>query len=338
MKAWQYAAGSQIDGLTLAHLPGAPVGPRDVRVALKAATLNFRDLMIVRGKYPVSGNHPLVPGSDGAGEVLEVGADVTRFRPGDRVATSFFPHWSEGRPSRAKHANPLGAGFKGTLAEEIVLSEDALIASPAGLTFAQSAALTCAGTTAWNALFVTGNLKPGETVVLLGTGGVSIWALQLAKAAGARVIITSSSDEKLARAKALGADDTINYRSKPEWGAEVVRLTGGEGADQVVEVGGEKTVEQSIGCIRVGGTITIIGAVSGMGGGIPPRSLIPTSARVLGVYVGSRAMHEDLARCVGANGIKPVVDRVFAFDDLPAAFRHFEAGRHFGKVGVGVEG
>jgi NADPH:quinone reductase-like Zn-dependent oxidoreductase len=337
MKAWQYAAGSQIDGLSLADVPGAPVGSRDVRVALKAATLNYRDLMIVRGKYPVSGN-PLVPGCDGAGVVLEVGADVTRFRPGDRVTTCFFPHWSEGRPTRAKHADALGAGYRGTLAEEIVLSEDALIASPVGLTFAQSAALTCAGTTAWNALFVTGNLKPGDTVVLLGTGGVSIWALQLAKVAGARVIITSSSDEKLARAKALGADDTINYRSTPEWGAEVVRLTGGEGADQVVEVGGEKTIEQSLACIRVGGAVTVIGAVSGMGGGIAPRSLITTGARVLGVYVGSRAMHEDLARCVTVNGIEPVVDRVFAFDDAPSAYRYFDAGKHFGKVGVGVEG
>jgi NADPH:quinone reductase-like Zn-dependent oxidoreductase len=334
MKAWQLVAGSQIDGLKQEHLPDAPLGPRDVRVQIRAVTLNFRDLMIARGWYPLAGKEALVPCSDGAGVVLETGGEVTRFRPGDRVTSSFFPHWSDGRPSRARQAAPLGGGGKGTLAEELVLSEDAWIASPPGLSFPQAAALTCAGTTAWNALFVTGSLKAGETVVLLGTGGVSIWALQLARAAGARVIVTSSSDEKLARAKALGADDTINYRTTPEWGKEVLRLTGGEGADQVVEVGGEKTIEQSLGCIRVGGAITIIGAVSGMGGGIAPRSLITTGARVLGIYVGSRAMHEDLARCVTVNRIQPVVDRVFGFDEAPAAFRHFDSGQHFGKVGI----
>jgi NADPH:quinone reductase-like Zn-dependent oxidoreductase len=333
MKAWQLAAGKQIDGLSIEHLPGAPVGPLDVRVQLRAATLNFRDLMIARGAYPV-GAYPLIPGSDGAGEVLETGAEVTRFRPGDRVTTSFFPHWSEGRAARAKFANPLGGGGKGTLAEEIVLPQDALIASPPGLSFAQSASLTCAGTTAWNALFVTGNLKAGDTIVLLGTGGVSIWALQLAKAAGARVILTSSSDGKLARARALGAHHTINYVSTPDWSKEVLRITGGEGADQVVEVGGEKTVEQSLACLRVGGAITVIGAVSGNGGGIAPRSLIPTNARFLGIYVGSRAMHEDLARAVALHGIEPVIDRLFSFDEAPEAFRYFAQSKHFGKVGI----
>ena len=333
MKAWQLAAGKQIDGLTLEHLPGAPLGPWDVRVQLKAATLNFRDLMIVRGGYPVSG-YPLIPGSDGAGVVLETGAEVTRFRAGDRVTTCFFPHWSEGRASRAKFAHPLGGGGKGTLAEEIVLSEAALVRSPPGLTFVQAASLTCAGTTAWNALFVIGNVRVGDTVVLLGTGGVSIWALQLARAAGARVILTSSSDEKLARGRELGAHHTINYVTTPQWSTEVLRLTDGEGADQVVEVGGEKTIEQSLASIRVGGAITVIGAVSGMGGGIAPRSLITTNARFLGVYVGSRAMHEDLARTVALHGIRPVVDRVFPFDAAPDAFRHFGSGQHFGKVGL----
>jgi NADPH:quinone reductase-like Zn-dependent oxidoreductase len=339
MKAWQLVAGSQIDGLRQVSLPEAPLGPRDVRVTLKAVTLNFRDLMIARGGYPQAGKEALVPCSDGAGVVSEVGSEVTRVKPGDRVASSFFPLWSEGRPSRAKLGVALGGGgTRGTLAEELVLGEDAWIASPPGLSFPQAAALTCAGTTAWNALFVTGNLRAGETVVLLGTGGVSIWALQLARTAGARIIITSSSDEKLARARALGAHDTINYRTTPEWGKEVLRLTGGEGADQIVEVGGEKTIGESLGCVRVGGTITIIGAVSGSGGGIPPRSLISTSARVLGIYVGSRAMHQELARCVTVNGIQPVVDRVFGFDEAPAAFRHFDSGQHFGKVAISLEG
>lgn len=337
MKAWQLVAGTQIDGLSQANLPGAPVGRRDVRVELKAATLNYRDLMVTRGWYPVAGPQALIPGSDGAGVVLETGSEVTRFRAGDRVATSFFPNWSEGRPSRAKFAGALGGGGKGTLATELVLPEDGWVASPKGLDFVQAASLTCAGTTAWNALFVTGSVKAGDTVVLLGTGGVSIWALQLAKAAGARVILTSSSDEKLERARSLGADETINYRSTPQWGAEVLKLTGGEGADQVVEVGGEKTLEQSIACIRVGGTITIIGAVSGRGGAIAPRSLITSSARVLGVFVGSRAMHADLARAVETSSIRPVIDRTFGFDEAPAAYRHFESARHFGKVGLSFD-
>jgi NADPH:quinone reductase-like Zn-dependent oxidoreductase len=337
MKAWQLVAGKQIDGLTLGRLPGAPLGPRDVRVELKAATLNFRDLMVARGWYPTSGES-LVPGSDGAGIVADVGSDVTRFRPGDRVASSFFPNWPDGKPSRTRFAGALGAsGAHGTLAEELVLPEDAWIASPPGLSFAQAASLTCAGTTAWNALFVAGSVKAGDTVVLLGTGGVSIWALQLAKAAGARVILTSSSDEKLERARTLGADETINYRTTPEWGARVRELTGGEGADQVVEVGGEKTVEQSIGCLRVGGTVAIIGGVSGMGGAIAPRSLITSSARVVGIFVGSATMHADLAKAVAANGIQPVVDRVFGFEEAPVAYRYFESGQHFGKVAVAIE-
>lgn len=334
MKAWQLVAGSNLEGLQLANLPGAPVGPRDVRVGLRAATLNFRDLMVARGLYPNMSREPLIPCSDGAGVVLETGTEVTRFKPGDRVTTCFFPHWTEGRGTRAKIGRALGGGGKGTLAEEIVLGEESLVASPEGLDFAQSAALTCAGVTAWNALFVTGSLRPGETVLLLGTGGVSIWALQLAKAAGARVILTSSSEEKAARARAMGADATINYRETPDWGREVQRLTGGEGADLIVEVGGEKTLEQSLASVRMGGTIIIVGARSGSGGGIGPRSLISTGARVLGVYVGSRALHEDLVRCVTANRIRPVIDRVFPFGEAPAAFREFETGRHFGKVAV----
>ena len=335
MRAWQVVAGQQIDGLRLTHLPGAPLGPRDVRVRLRAVTLNYRDLIVLRGHYGGLTKDPLTPCSDGAGDVIDVGSEVIRFRPGDRVTSSFFPGWVDGEPSRAKVGHALGGGgARGTLAEELVLPEDAWIASPAHLDYAQAAALTCAGTTAWNALFETGSLQAGETVVLLGTGGVSIWALQLAKAAGARVILTSSSDEKLARARSLGADETINYRSTPQWAAEVLRLTGGDGADQVVEVGGEKTIEQSLACIRLRGAITIVGAVSGVGGGIPPRSLIGNQGRVLGIYVGSRRYHEALARCVSLHRIVPVVDRAFDFEAAPDAFRHFESAQHFGKVAV----
>jgi NADPH:quinone reductase-like Zn-dependent oxidoreductase len=332
MKTWRVAAGSHIEGLTLGEEACAKPGPTEVRVRVRATALNYRDLMVVHGWYPVSTPTPLVPGSDGAGDVIEVGSAVTRFKPGDKVATSFFPHWVEGRMAPARIAGALGGGDTGTFAEEIVLDERALVRSPAHLGYAEAATLTCAGTTAWHALFVAGQILPGETVLLLGTGGVSIWALQLAKAAGARVIITSSSDAKLAKARALGADAGINYVNTPEWSGEVRKLTGGEGVDLVLEVGGEKTVAQSLASVRMQGTVAVIGGVSGFGGAIVPRQLIGGATRVQGVYVGSRQMHEDLARFVEVAKIKPVVDHSFAYGDAPDAYRYFEAGKHFGKV------
>src|SRR5512139_3604906 len=196
MKTWRIAAGGRIDGLQLRDEPSPAVGPRQVRVRIRATSINFRDLMVLNGWYPVSTKEPLVPGSDGAGEVLETGSSVTRFGDGNRVVTSFFPNWVEGRVAPPKIAGALGGGGAGTFSQEIVLDEDALVHAPAHLDYAQAATLTCAGVTAWNALFVSGGIRPGGTVLLLGTGGVSIWALQLAKAAGARVIITSSNDLK----------------------------------------------------------------------------------------------------------------------------------------------
>ncbi len=332
MKTWRVPAGGQIDGLKLVDEAATRPGPGQVRLKVRAASLNFRDLMLLRGGYPVSTQAPLVPGSDGVGHVVEIGEGVTRFQVGDRVATSFFPDWVDGPMSFPGIVTALGGGGVGTLAEEIVLSEQALIKSPAHLDDVEAATLTCAGTTAWHALFETGAVKPGSTVLLLGTGGVSIWALQLAKAAGARVIITSSSDAKLEKARALGADDTINYTRVPEWSAEVRRLTGGNGVDVVLEVGGEKTLAQSLQSVRMQGTVCIIGAVSGNGATIAPRSLIVGATRVQGVYVGSRRMHESLARFVEVAKIRPVVDRIFAGDDAQNAYRYFETGSHFGKV------
>jgi NADPH:quinone reductase-like Zn-dependent oxidoreductase len=337
MKTWRVALGAQIDGLKLVDEPSAALGPGLVRVKVKANSLNFRDLAIVRGMYMVSTKEPLIPGSDASGVVVETGAGVTAFKAGDRVATSFFPDWVEGRMTVPRIRTALGGGGAGTFAEEIVLPETALIKSPAHLTDTQAATLTCAGVTAWHALFGTGPLGPGGTVLLLGTGGVSIWALQLAKAAGARVIITSSSDAKLEKARALGADETINYTTTPEWAAEARRLTDGEGVDMVLEVGGEKTVAQSVASVHPQGTVVIIGAVSGIGGGIAPRSLIPGATRVQGIYVGSRRMHEELARFVALKKISPVVDRTFAFAEAPEAFRYFQDGKHFGKVTLAVD-
>jgi NADPH:quinone reductase-like Zn-dependent oxidoreductase len=334
MKTWRVVAGKGIDGLALGEEALDAPGPSQVRVRIRAATLNYRDLLVVNGPYPVSTKDPMVPGSDGAGEVLEVGSAVTRFKAGDRVATSFFPNWVDGRMTRAGIAGSLGGGDNGTFAEEILLDERALVKSPAHLDFAQAASLTCAGTTAWHALFEAGRIRPGATVLLLGTGGVSIWALQLAKAAGARVIITSSSDAKLARARALGADAGINYTQVPEWGAEVRRLTDGEGADLVLEVGGEKTFAQSLASVRMQGTIAVIGGVSGLGGSMVPRQLVGVAVRMQGVFVGSRVMHEDLARFVEVAQLQPVVDQVFAGSDAPEALRHFAAGKHFGKVAL----
>jgi NADPH:quinone reductase-like Zn-dependent oxidoreductase len=335
MKTWRVVAGTHIEGLQLVDERSGTPGPQQVRVRTRAAALNFRDLMVLHGRYPVSTKEALVPGSDAAGEVVQIGSGVTRFKVGDRVATSFFPDWVEGRPSPQRLGTALGGGGAGAFAEEVVLHEQAFIKSPAHLDFAQSATLTCAGVTAWNALFVTGKVRPGNTVLLLGTGGVSIWALQLAKAAGARVIITSSSDAKLAKAQALGADAGINYATTPEWGAEARKLTEGLGVDLVLEVGGEKTIAQSLAAVRMQGSIVIIGAVSGAGGAIVPRQLISNATRVLGVYVGSRQMHEDLARFIEVAGIKPVVDKVFAYTEAPDAYRYFEAGKHFGKVALG---
>ena len=334
MNTWRIAAGGGIDGLKLQSEAPAALGPSQVRLRLRAASLNFRDVMVLKGWYPGSTQAPLVPGSDGAGDVIEAGAAVTRFKAGDRATTSFFPNWIDGPMTAAKIAGALGGGGAGTLAEEVVLDESALVPTPSHLDYAQAATLTCAGVTAWNALFVTGGLKPGQTVLLLGTGGVSIWALQLAKAAGAQVIITSSSDAKLERARKLGADALVNYTNIPEWSGEVRKLTGGEGVDLVLEVGGEKTATQSLASVRMQGTVVVIGGVSGFGGAVAPRALISGALRMHGVYVGSRQMHEELARFVRNVQLKPVVDRSFAFAEAPEAFRYFEAGKHFGKVAI----
>jgi len=337
MKTWRVAAGGQIDGLRLGEEPSPKPGPGQVRVRMSAGSLNFRDLMVVRGGYGPGAPAPFVPGSDGVGKVVEIGPGVSRFAVGDRVATSFFPEWVDGAMTPAAIAGALGGGGAGTFTEELVLGEHSLVKSPAHLTDEEAATLTCAGTTAWRALFEEAKVQPGDTVLLLGTGGVSIWALQLAKAAGCRVIITSSSDEKLERARGLGADDTINYTRVPEWSGEVRKLTGGAGADVVLEVGGEKTLMQSVASVRMQGTVVIIGAVSGAGGGLPPRALIPGATRLQGVYVGSRRMHEKLARFVEIAKIRPVVGRVFGFEELPEAYRHLEAGKHFGKVVVRLD-
>lgn len=337
MQAYQIVAGRDIAGLQPFQPPYREPGAYEVRVRMRAVSLNYRDLMVAQGNYLAISGEPVVPTSDGAGEVIAIGSAVSRFQVGDRVVTSFFPNWIDGEPTPAKTTGSLGAVADGVLGEEIVLHEDALVAMPAHLDFVEAATLPCAAVTAWNTLFVAGALKPGQSVLLLGTGGVSIWALQLAKAAGLRAIVTSSSDAKLERARELGADATINYRTDPEWQQEVLRLTDGRGVDLVVEVGGQGTLPRSLAAVKHGGTIAVIGGVSGFGASdVAAIDLIAGAKRLVGILVGSRAMAEDLYRFVEVTGIRPVVDRVFAFTQAREAYQYLADGQHFGKVVIRI--
>ncbi|KWF37524.1 NADPH:quinone oxidoreductase [Burkholderia diffusa] len=337
MHAWQVKPGDGIAGLRRIDATLRPVGPTDVVVRIHSTALNYRDLMFARGDYLGIGTDALIPVADGTGEVVETGRDVTRFKPGDRVINTYFPHWIDGPPTPRKVSGSPGSHFDGVLAERFVSDETALVGIPAHLDYDEAATLSCAGITAWNALFVDGGLEPGATVVLLGTGGVSIIALQLAHAAGLRTIVTSSSDAKLERARELGADATINYRTTPEWQHEVLRLTGGAGADLVVEVGGRDTLARSIAATKMGGIVSVIGGLSSFGGPeLGLLSLIGGIRQLHGLMVGSRAMLDDVVRLVDAKRIKPVVDRVFGFDEAPQAYAYLQSGQHFGKVVIRV--
>ncbi|MDN7874559.1 zinc-dependent alcohol dehydrogenase family protein [Burkholderia aenigmatica] len=337
MNAWQVKPGDGVAGLRRIDAPRRAVGPTDVVVKIHSAGLNYRDLMFARGDYLGIGTDALIPVADGAGEVIETGRDVTRFKPGDRVINTYFPHWLDGPPTPQKVSGSPGAQFDGVLAEHFVSDEAALVAIPAHLNYDEAATLSCAGITAWNALFDDGGLGPGATVVLLGTGGVSIVALQLAHAAGLRTIVTSSSDAKLERARALGADATINYRTTPEWQHEVLRLTDGAGADLVVEVGGKDTLPRSVAATKMGGIVSVIGGLSSFGGPeLGLLSLIGGIRQLHGIMVGSRTMLDDVVRLVDAKQIKPVVDRVFGFDEAPQAYAYLQSGQHFGKVVIRV--
>jgi NADPH:quinone reductase-like Zn-dependent oxidoreductase len=337
MRAWQILPGAGIDALQCADLPQRDLGTGEVRVRVHAVSLNYRDLQVAGGNYLVNVDDPIIPCSDGAGEVIETGHGVHRVQPGDRVAGIFFPCWLDGRtgPDKIRHA--LGGEVDGMLAEDVVLDEGALVRIPPSISWVDACTLPCAGVTAWNALFESSNgVRPGDTALFLGTGGVSVLGLQLARAAGLRTIITSSSDEKLERARDLGAHHTINYRTTPEWQDEVLRLTDGVGAHVVLEVGGKDTVNRSVAACAMGGTVAVIGGVSGFGGEVNPAALLASAKRLAGVYVGSRAMFEQLLRFVAAAGLPPVVDRVFTFGQAREAYRYMESGSHFGKVVIAV--
>src|SRR5688572_1851485 len=301
---------------------------------MRAVALNFRDLGVIRGAYGYT-KFPVIPVSDGAGEVIAVGNDVTRFGVGDRVAGTFFQNWPSGRIPVNASKTSLGGMIDGMLTELRALPEAGAVKIPDQLSFEEGATLPVAGLTAWHALVEAGRIKAGETVVVLGTGGVSCFALQFSKLHGARVILTSSTDEKLALGKALGADDLINYRKTPEWDAEVLRLTDGIGADHIIEDGGPGTLEKSLKAVRMGGTLSVIGAVSGQGQ-IDPRPINRKAITLRGIHVGSREMFEAMNAALSRSQLKPVIGRVFSFEDAKAAYEHLMSGQHFGKIVIQV--
>jgi NADPH:quinone reductase-like Zn-dependent oxidoreductase len=319
------------DHLTLAERPDPSPGPGQAVVRVRAASLNYRDLLMADGRYNRKQKLPLVPCSDGAGEVLAVGEGVSRVRAGDRVCGIFAQGWIAGEPSRDLVRTTLGGPLDGMLAEQVVLAAEGLVKVPEHLSYQEAATLPCAAVTAWAAL-MDGGLKAGQTVLLQGTGGVSIFALQLAVLAGARVIITSSSDEKLARAREMGAAAGINYKQVPEWGAQVKALTGGDGVDWLLEVGGAATLQQSLQAVRIGGCIYLIGVLSGNSAEVSIPAIQMRRVRIEGVLVGSRAHFEALNRAVALHRLRPVIDRSYPLAEARAAFEHMAAASHFGKI------
>ncbi|HEX2886174.1 NAD(P)-dependent alcohol dehydrogenase [Vineibacter terrae] len=327
--------------LELRDLPTPKPGPGQVLVRIRAASLNYRDLLMVKGGYGSVAKPPFVPVSDGAGEVAEVGPGVTRVKPGDRVTMSFFQKWLAGPahrldPRAMSDKAPLGGPNDGTLREFGVFDENGVSVIPDHLSHEEAACLPCAGLTAWSAVVAQATTEPGDVVLTQGSGGVSIFALQFAKLRGCRVIATSSSDEKIARLKALGADVGINYKTTPEWGKAARAANGGQGVDQVVEVGGAGTLAQSIRATRFGGTLSMIGVLDGAAGDVPVALIVMSNLRLQGVTVGNRADLDQMIRAIDAAKLKPVVDSVFPLAKWADAMAHMSAGRHFGKVCIGI--
>lgn len=335
MKAWQIFHRGSLEGLGMVDLPDPVIGSDDVLVRMRAVSVNYRDLIATRIERP-GALTPLTPCSDGAGEIVAVGEDVKDWKVGDRVAGCFFQNWQAGRIRRDTMRSDLGGPLHGVLAEYVSLRGDAVVSIPDHLSFEQASTLPCAAVTAWHALVENGGLRAGETVLLLGTGGVSLFALQFAKLHGARVIITSSSDTKLARARDLGADETINYRTFPDWQVRVHELTGKQGADHVIEVGGWGTLEKSLESVGYGGHVHLIGVLTGFEGKINPWQIIAKSISVQGLYVGNREMFEAMNATISQHRLEPVIDRVFPFTEARDAFALMESGAHFGKIVIRI--
>ena len=329
--------GDGLEALQVVEGPSPTPGPGQVLVRMRAASLNYRDLLIATGRYargPLK--RPLVPLSDGAGEVAAVGPGVRTLARGDRVAGSFFQAWVDG-PYRAEMGqSALGGAVDGVLAEEVVLEEGGAVKVPDAFSFEEAATFPCAGVTAWVGLVVNGGLRAGETVLAMGTGGVSIFALQIARILGARVVLTSSSDRKLSRGRALGADETVNYRTTPAWDARARELTGGKGVDHILEVGGAATLPVSLGALRDGGHLSVVGLLSGARADPETAARNDRGIRVDSVYVGSARHLEAVAGAFTRDRVKPVVDRVFPFEQAAGAYRAMEGGEHFGKIVIRI--
>lgn len=332
MRALQLVGDIGLDHLSVVDLPEPSPAPGQALVRMRAVSLNYRDLLMINGVYGRATPLPLTPFSDGCGVVEAVGEGVTRVRVGDRVATLFFQDWITGKPTLAGLMSALGMPIPGAGRELAAFSQDGLSLVPEFLTDEQVSTLPCAALTAWRALFEDARLEPGDTVLLQGTGGVSIFGLQFAKAAGYRTIITSSSDAKLERARALGADEAINYRTTPDWGAAARALTGGRGVDFVMEVGGGGTLTQSLKATALSGHIAVIGVLGGAAEPLSMGTMISTGAKLQGVSVGSRTMFEAMCRAIEARRIAPVVDKVYPFTEAVAALEAMRAGDHFGKI------
>ena len=326
-----------IDNLTLTERDEPKPEASEVKVKFHAASLNFRDLMMVKGHYNPKLKTPLVPFSDGAGEVVEIGENVTKFKVGDRVMPIFMQGWSGGKIDADKSRTALGGDLDGCLREFGAFDENGLVCIPEHFSYEEAATLPCAAVTAYHALFESGNIASNDTILLQGTGGVSIFALQMASVLGTQIIITSSSDEKLEKAKELGATDFINYKTREDWDKAVLELTEKRGVDHVVEVGGAGTIGKSLNAVKVGGHIAVIGVLSGAMGGLNPVNVLMKSVRMQGIYVGSKQMFEDMNRmfCQHTH-LKPIVDKVFEFGEVKNALKYMESGSHFGKIVVKI--
>ena len=336
MKVFQIEDDWSMDHLKIAERDRPEPGPGEVLLQMKAASLNYRDLLVpLRGYGSFTGTLPLVPISDGAGEVVKIGPGVTRASPGDRACPMFMQKWIAGEPDLTRIASTLGGPMDGVMQQCMVVNEQGLAKVPKYLTDEEAATLPCAALTAWSALVTEGNVRAGDTVLVQGTGGVSLFALQFAKLLGAGVIVISSSDDKLNRAVAMGADEGINYAKVPEWGKVARKRSGGDGVDHIIEVGGERTLPQSLRAIRPGGTISMIGVLSGANMAVSLGLIVTRKVRLQGITVGHRDGFEAMTRAMARNRVKPVIDRVFAFEELKEAMEYLRQGKHFGKICIG---
>ncbi len=334
MQAMRLSNPGGLDKLASAPLEAVDPGPGQVQVEVKASSLNFHDYAVVAGLIPVDDGR--IPMSDGAGVVTAVGDGVTDFAEGDRVLSCFFPNWLDGAPALEKLAGVPGDNVDGFAANSVTMAAQGFTRMPANLSFEAAATLTCAGLTAWRAMMVETHLKPGDWVLVQGSGGVSVFALQFAKMMGCKIIATSSSDEKLERLGALGAHHLINYRSTPDWGDQALALSDGRGVDLVVEVGGPGTVPQSVRSLAIGGCISMIGVLTGFAGEVPTTELFQKNAAIKGITVGSRRQQLDMIAAVEAGDLQPVIDSNYPLEQLADAFRHQESQRHFGKICVSI--